>query len=630
MTGEEGFIMNKTISRLGAGLCAAGMLFAALPLTANAADTLPSGISEEQIGAKIEEKVAENAIAGFSTIVFHGDDIIYSGNFGCTDVENNVEVTDESVFEWGSITKTLTWVSIMQLYEQGKLDLEADISTYLPDGYLKHLKYDDPITILNLMNHNAGWADTTYAIFTESGKTPDKLEDAVQQIEPAQVYHPGEVSSYSNFGAALAGVIVEEVSGEDYTEYVRQHIFKPLGMERTSIAADRSDNKWVETHSRQLKGYMVTKNGDKETKQCTVPELGYIAIPPAGAATGTISDLATYAQALADPDAPLFEKPETQELMLTGSIYHGDSDIPICCHGFWPQEGAVRIYGHDGGTLACSTDMVFDPITGYGCVTCANSRSSTPLVYGVPGLVFGETDPASYPTSDEECPDMSGIYSLSRTTSKGLLRFAGSLSMMILPKPDEEGKYVLSEDIDVTPLGGDLFLLRQEEMYTVGSIHTLSNGKQAICLGSMELIRDGFAPVRLVILALYAILSIVCIVRLIIKIVQIARKKRFRYPGSISNSFAQIMLPISVGAAIAALLTASDCIHLTPLLGLVFGVIQMLCVLVYVLAGVMSIIFLCSKRMDKGKTGRYIMNIAGSAFCTFVVIYFEMYQFWGC
>ena len=120
---------------------------------------LPSGTERNQIGQKIEKFVKEHekTTAGMATAVFDKNGTIYKGNFGYVDKENKVKVDDDSVFEWASITKLTVWVSVMQLWEEGKIDLEADIKTYLPEGFLRNLHYDKPITMLDLMNHQAGF-----------------------------------------------------------------------------------------------------------------------------------------------------------------------------------------------------------------------------------------------------------------------------------------------------------------------------------------------------------------------------------------------------------------------------------------------------------------------------------------
>lgn len=125
----------------------------------------------------------------------------------------------------------------MQQWEQGNLDLDADIREYLPEGFLKKLQYkDEKVTMKNLMSHNAGFQESFYENqMCDESDLYDSLENAVKACECYQAYHVGEYTAYSNYGTALASYIVARVSGQDYAEYVRENIFKPLGMEHTSI-----------------------------------------------------------------------------------------------------------------------------------------------------------------------------------------------------------------------------------------------------------------------------------------------------------------------------------------------------------------------------------------------------------
>ena len=260
--------MKNTLKRCISALLAAGTLLALAAPTAMAEDErrTPSGIKFADLEKKFDDefnfdKYATDPVeyyAGFEAVVFCGDEIVYEGYFGETDRERHIPCGEDSVFEWGSISKTMTWVSAMQLWEQGRLDLDADIRDYLPDGFLRYLRYDEPITMQNLMDHTGGWCETTYNISTTDSSKLTTLAEALQETEPAQVNRPGEVVSYSNWGAALAAYVVECVSGMDYADYVHENIFDRLGMEHTSIAADFSDNEWV------LKAEIQDQDGDTQ------------------------------------------------------------------------------------------------------------------------------------------------------------------------------------------------------------------------------------------------------------------------------------------------------------------------------------------------------------------------------
>lgn len=218
--------------------------------------TLPSGLPYGDLPDAVERYVKEHeeTTCGMNVIVYDRDGTIYERAFGYMDKESSLQSDLNTVYEWGSISKLLIWVSVMQLYEAGKIDLYADIRVYLPEGFLKNLSFDEPITMLDLMNHQAGFEDMYFIQTADLGEMKS-LEEVLRTRQPKQVYRPGEHTAYSNWGAALAAYIVERVSGMDYAAYVHKNIFEPLHMEHTSISADYSDNQWVYDKRLTLKCY---------------------------------------------------------------------------------------------------------------------------------------------------------------------------------------------------------------------------------------------------------------------------------------------------------------------------------------------------------------------------------------
>lgn len=133
----------------------------------------------------------------------------------------------------------------MQLIEEEKISLEDDILEFLPSDFFSKLKYDKPITILNLMNHNAGWADNNKDLLLWDSEKILPLNAAIKKYEPKQIYEPGKIVAYSNYGTAIAGYIVELVSGMPYYEYVNKNIFHRLNMKNTSMEPTQLDNGYV-------------------------------------------------------------------------------------------------------------------------------------------------------------------------------------------------------------------------------------------------------------------------------------------------------------------------------------------------------------------------------------------------
>ena len=382
-------------------------LFRPATALAEVAQKLPSGIERDQIGQKIQDYVKEHekTTAGMETAIFDKNGTIYQGNFGYMDKEKGIKADDDSVFEWGSVTKLTIWVSVMQLWEQGKINLEEDIRTYLPEGFLKNLRYDKPITMLDLMNHQAGFDETTF--YMRSDKS---IEEILKEQQPIQSFEPGTVTAYSNYGAGLAALIVERISGQTFADYAHEHIFQPLGMDKTAILPDLSDNSYVQKKRQETKGY--------DTKGNLLSKDHFItSIYPTGAATGTLKDLEKFAQALLARKT-LFERPETWNTLYTVSSTYPDTDIIRNAHGFWANEYGTTVLGHGGNTAGSTSRIMLDLEHGIGYVVMTNQGAEQNYNFQMPELVFGPRKTASKETQEQFSP---GYYRTLRNFNQGPL-----------------------------------------------------------------------------------------------------------------------------------------------------------------------------------------------------------------
>lgn len=620
--------MGKIIGKIAAVLSAVTVAVSALPPGVQAeVQQLPSGLAFDEIGTKIEELANNSDYASFEAAVFCGNETIYTGCFGEIDLENHIAADEESVYDWGSITKTLTWVSALQLYEQGKLDLNEDVRTYLPDGFIRYAKYDDPITMLDLMNHTGGWCESTYELFVTDEAELTDLGTMIQNYEPAQVNRPGEISSYSNYGAGLAGYVVECVSGESYIDYVKNHIFEPLGMERTSIAPDFRDNEWVRSQREKLKTYSADEDGNVVEG---ANALSYITAYPAGSAAGTIGDMVKYGQALVDESAPLFEKPETQAMIFEGSDFHTDTDIPMCCYGFWSDPHKVRTYNHDGSTLACISNFVFDPVSDVGIAFMSNTRTANDIESAIPELVFGKADASELAAGEiTQHTDISGFYYSQRSTQKGVLKFMDCLGPMPVSKTGED-TFSIAGMGKIERIGNDLYLLNLGGMDMLASGKTLDDGRYVLRIGGADMIRDNAAIPKAVIGVVYILSMVVSVILLIIKLILTLIKKRKRYTGSGVITLAQVGKLAVLGMMLAMLAYYFSMAGITGTMGIAFAALNMLCAAVCLWAVVSDIKAIGSSEPEKAKTVKYVFNIIVNALFVFAVIFLEAYRFWGC
>ena len=178
--------------------------------------------------------LADADVAGGVVVVVKDGRILTQRGFGFADIARRKPVDPRAtLFRPGSVGKLITWTAVMQLVEQGRLDLDADVNTYL--DFKIPLRDGRPITLRNLMTHTPGFEEQAKGIMTTAPQAAVAYQAWLKRWIPERVYAEGSTPAYSNYGASLAGYIVERVSGESYFDYVERHIFRPLGMRNATF-----------------------------------------------------------------------------------------------------------------------------------------------------------------------------------------------------------------------------------------------------------------------------------------------------------------------------------------------------------------------------------------------------------
>ena len=587
----------------------------------------PSGVSYKNIGTEIESLAKENEgnYASFGTAVFSGDEVLYSKHFGYVDRKNGIIADESAVYEWGSISKMLVWVSVMQLYEQDKLDLNTDIQTYLPEGFFKKLKYDEPITMLNLMNHNAGWQETSTTIEVDDEEDIISLEEALKKTEPAQVFKPGEITAYSNWGAALAGYIVECISGMDYAEYLHKNVLEPLGMEHTSVSADYRDNKWVRDQREKTRSYLImnfpemgiVKDEDLGTA------MSFILLYPSGSVTGTLADMTKFAQAFISDECHLFEKQETLDLMLSASDFYGDTDIPRNCHGLWCTEYAVTTMGHGGNTNAGSANLVFDKKSKTGIVVLTNQQNEGVFCYKLPTLIFGsfEDNPISKNGNITERNDISGAYTETRSFFTGPLKIGSILSYQPLEASENPDVYTSSGVTAMERFSDNFFRIPDSDMFYHSSV--TKDGQTILENSTQTLLCDNKVKYKFSAVVIYAAISVVILILLAVKgIKKLLKKYRPVTAGKavLTGQLAGLVSAVSL----FVMLSAEISLALVVIISIIEAVCALICVVsaVFILKGMIT-----DKSMKPSCCIKYICSILCNIFFFGFIVYFELFQF---
>lgn len=277
----------------------------------------------------IQAQMEEYGIAGATVSVVAGGNVVLSKGYGYADLDAQIAVdADRTLFRVGSISKLFVWTSVMQLVEQGKLDLDADINTYLDfevPGVLLSGQPARPITLVDLMTHTAGFEDVADGAMVLSEDRLVPLDQYVRTHVPARVFLPGEVIAYSNYSSALGGYIVQRVSGLPFPQYVEEHIFAPLGMLNSTFRQP------VEA---RLAGDLA--RGYRWIDDEVVEGDFVYALGPAGALSSTAGDLAKFMLAHLQGGALNGERilaEETAHMMQT-RLFTPHPSIDSMAHGF--------------------------------------------------------------------------------------------------------------------------------------------------------------------------------------------------------------------------------------------------------------------------------------------------------
>jgi CubicO group peptidase (beta-lactamase class C family) len=286
--------------------------------------------------------LAQGELAGAMVAVVKDNQMFFEKGYGYSSLEAKSAVDPErTLFRFGSVSKLFTWTAIMQLVEEGKLDLDRDVNEYL-DFQIPE-EFGKPITLRNLMTHTGGFEERIGAAITDLNHLPS-LGDFVKVV-PTRIFPPGEVPAYSNYGATLAGYIVQRVSGEDFRSYIERHIFQPLAMQHSTFRQPLPE----QLTSGMAKGYKTA------LEPAQVFEM--VGPIPAGALSGTAADMGRFMIGHLREDGGGLLRPETAQLM-HNSIFRVIPPLHGMTLGFFETDrNGRRVISHSGDTLVFHSDL---------------------------------------------------------------------------------------------------------------------------------------------------------------------------------------------------------------------------------------------------------------------------------
>lgn len=315
----------------------------------------------EEFNTEFQGELKSNNVAGASYAIFNNNETLWVENYGFENKELNEVSNSSSKYLIGSLTKVFTAVAVMQLYEEDLLDLDAPVTDYLPEFSINQRFPDsDPITVRSVLTHHAGLPGDIF--LHKFSVKPPPARYVLDYLNNNHTCFPvGKIKSYSNLGYALLGILIEEVTGLSYTEYVYDSIINPLEMHNTGF--------YLSVESKDDFSVAYDRSG-KEVSEYPILDV------PAGAIYSTVEDMIKFGQVFIGNNSTILEKTTIDEML---SIQNMDiaadlDDRSAICFTFRNKAFELgRVLEHGGATVYHKAQLYIAPDARLGAVMLSNS-----------------------------------------------------------------------------------------------------------------------------------------------------------------------------------------------------------------------------------------------------------------
>jgi CubicO group peptidase (beta-lactamase class C family) len=455
--------VSRLIGRVLLGLCLAAVaVVVADPVSRPAWSAPPDcrSLTQDAVADYFDRAVpgrlAKDRVPGTVVSVVSGSQMVFRRGYGLADLERRTPFDpDRSLVRIASITKLFTATAVLQQVEAGRLDLDADVNTYLKDFRIP-ATYPEPVTLRTLLNHTAGFEDLIIGTGARRAADVQPLGRYLAEHMPARIRPPGEISAYSNYGAALAGYVVTQVTGESYADYVGGRLLAPLGMTHSTAA---------EPVPAALADDLARSYASDERPPRRVP-FTFDQLTPDGSVSATASDLAHFMIAQLNQGryaGRAILAPATVAAMQTRS-FAADPRLGGYAHGFMERYlNGRRVLMHDGGWEAFQSALLLVPGCRLGLFVSANGTTGTEslgeLVDGfldrfapTPAVPEAPTAPES---SASTAVPTAGFYTPTRRNTSSVEKLLTLLGPMRLTVADNGTVHFKGKDW--TPQGGGLY-----------------------------------------------------------------------------------------------------------------------------------------------------------------------------
>ena len=426
----------------------------ATPPPAAGVTPLPAPQLEAFVDGVVRRAMSRDHIAGVTISVVQNGQVVLKKGYGFANLGQRQAVDpDKTLFRIASISKTFTWIALMNEIEAGRMRLDGPVNLYLPEPLqIKDQGKKTQVRLRDLMTHTGGFEDRALGqLFERDPNRVRNLADYLRQERPRRVREPGLLPSYSNYGAALAGAAVSNVVGKPFEQLVTEEIILPTGMTRTTFREARPWRDGLpapmnETLAADLSdGFSWTPGGWK-----TQPREFMGQLAPAASASSTAADMARYMTLLLNGgviDGKTVFSPKTAQAFRT-SMYRPAPEAAGWNAGFQDiaLPGARRGFGHGGATLYFHSNLVVAPDLGLGVFVSVNTDSGANLPATLPATIIehfyapAPAVPADSAISYDQARAYEGEYLTTRRAYRGLESFTGRIVGRAIVRATPEGR----------------------------------------------------------------------------------------------------------------------------------------------------------------------------------------------
>ena len=368
-----------------------------------AGEAVPPAELEAYVDGVVRQAMADDHIAGVTVSVVQNGQVVLKKGYGFAKLNPATTVDpDKTLFRIASISKTFTWIAVMKQVEAHAMRLDAPINLYLPEKlhvpdkawWFGH-DYDKPVLVRDLMNHTAGFEDRVFGqLFESKARRVRPLEVYLRQERPRRVRDPGLLSSYSNYGAALAGEAASNVAVKPFESLIESEIIGPLHLDHTTFREPYEPREGLPAPmpaalaANVSEGYRWAGGGFHSRPFEFITQSA-----PSGAGSSTAGDMARYMTMILNGgqlDGVTIYGPDTAAGFRRTSFANAQG-LEGWDNGFleFPLPGGYRGQGHDGATLSFYSKMVMVPDLNLGIFVAVNTESGAPFVREFPDQLVG-------------------------------------------------------------------------------------------------------------------------------------------------------------------------------------------------------------------------------------------------